>query len=48
LAQYFNLHPKATPNAALAQLKKSLSPAPPGGYGAGVLDAAALTRFLAP
>jgi hypothetical protein len=47
LAQYFNLHPKATPNAALAQLKKSLSPAPPGGYGAGVLDAAALARFLA-
>lgn len=48
LAQYMNRHPGATSAAALAALKKALSPAPPGGYGSGVLDSAALQRFLNP
>ena len=47
LAQYLNQHPSATTATALAALTKSLSPAPAGGYGAGILDAAALQRFLA-
>jgi hypothetical protein len=46
LAQYLNRHSGATPAAALAALRESLSPAP-AGFGAGVLDAAALERFLA-
>lgn len=48
LTQYFNQHPKATAATAVAQLKQALSPAPSGGYGTGVLDAAALARFLMP
>ena len=48
LAQYLNQHPGATSAAALAALRQALSPAPAGGYGAGVLDAAALRRFLNP
>ena len=48
LAQYLSLHPAATPAAARAALSAALSPAPAGGFGAGVLDAAALRRFLNP
>ena len=48
LAQYLNQHPGATSAAALAALRQALSPAPAGGYGAGILDAAALRRFLNP
>jgi thermitase len=45
LAQYVNRNPEATPAAAWAALQGALSPGPPG-HGAGVLDAAALARFL--
>ena len=48
LARYLNQHPAATAAAALAALRQALSPAPAGGYGTGVLDAAALRRFLNP
>lgn len=48
LAQYMNQHPRATSAAAFAALKQALSPAPAGGYGSGILDAAALQRFLNP
>jgi hypothetical protein len=48
LARYLNQHPGATAAAATAALQDALSPAPEGGYGKGVLDAAALQRFLAP
>ena len=48
LAQYMNRNPGATSAAALVALQAALSPAPEGGYGKGVLDAAALERFLAP
>jgi hypothetical protein len=48
LAQYLNRNPGASSATAYAALQKSLSPAPSGGYGKGVLDAAALQRFLAP
>ncbi len=48
LAQYLNRHPGATAASATAALTQALSPAPAGGYGAGILDAAALRRFLNP
>ena len=48
LAQYLNRNPAATPASAFAALKKALSPAPAGGYGTGILDAAALRRFMNP
>ena len=48
LAQYLNRNPGATSAAALAALTQALSPAPAGGYGGGILDAAALRRFLNP
>lgn len=48
LAQYLNRHPGATAATATAALTKALSPAPAGGYGAGILDAAALQRLLNP
>jgi hypothetical protein len=48
LARYLNRNPGATPAAARAALFHALSPAPAGGYGKGILDAAALRRFLAP
>ena len=47
LAQYLNRHSGATADATLAALRESLSPSPAGGFGAGVLAAAALARFLA-
>ncbi|MGD9782400.1 MAG: S8 family serine peptidase [Kiritimatiellia bacterium] len=46
LAQYMNAHPDATRSDALSALENSLSPAPSAGYGKGVLDSAALQRFL--
>lgn len=48
LAVYFSRNPGATAAAARAALRQALSPAPAGGYGEGVLDAAALRRFLNP
>ena len=48
LAQYLNQRPGTTVAAARAALAAALSPAPAGGYGAGVLDAAALRRLLNP
>jgi thermitase len=48
LARYFNQHPRATADSALAALKKALSPASAAGYGNGLLDDAALQRFLSP
>ena len=48
LGQYMNRNPGVPAAAALAALNQALSPAPAGGYGAGVLDAAALRRLLAP
>ena len=48
LAQYLNQRPKATAVEVRAALAAALSPAPAGGYGTGVLDAAALRRFLNP
>mgnify|MGYP003588286031 CR=1 FL=1 len=48
LAQYLNRNPGATSAAARAALIQALSPAPAGGYGGGILDAAALRRFLNP
>ncbi len=48
LAQYLNQTPGATAAEALAALNKALSSAPAGGYGSGILDAAALRRFLNP
>lgn len=48
LAQYMNRHPSATAAAAFAALKQALSPPPGAGYGSGILDAAALARFLKP
>ena len=48
LGQYFNRHPAATPEEALEALRAALSPTAVGGYGTGVLDAAALQRLLAP
>lgn len=48
LAQYLNRHPDATAAAARAALAAALSPAPAGGYGSGILDAAALQRLLNP
>ena len=46
LAQYLNAHPGASRSDALSALESSLSPAPAAGYGKGVLDSAALRRFL--
>ena len=48
LAQYLNQRPQATAADVRAALAAALSPAPAGGYGSGVLDAAALRRFLNP
>ena len=48
LAQYLNRHPQTTAAEARAALLAALSPAPGTGGGAGVLDAAALRRLLAP
>ncbi len=48
LAQYLNRNPGTSASAAFAALQKSLSPSPAGGYGTGILDAAALRRFLNP
>ena len=48
LAQYLNQRPQATAAEVRAALAAALSPAPAGGYGSGVLDAAALRRFLNP
>ncbi len=48
LAQYLNRNPGASAANAFAALQKALSPAPAGGYGAGILDAAALRRLLNP
>lgn len=48
LAQYLNRNPGVPAASVLAALNQALSPAPAGGYGAGVLDAAALRRFLGP
>jgi len=48
LARYFNQNPTATTASALTALRKALSPAPSGGYGNGLLDEAALVRFLNP
>jgi len=46
LAQYLNAHPGASRSDALSALESALSPAPAAGYGKGVLDSAALRRFL--
>lgn len=48
LSRYLNLHPGATAATALAALQNALSPASASGYGAGILDAAAIQRLLAP
>ena len=48
LARYLNQNPGATAAEALNALHQALSPAPGEGYGRGVLDAAALQRFLHP
>lgn len=48
LAQYLNRNPGATATTARAALLQALSPAPAGGYGRGILDAAAWQRFLNP
>ena len=48
LAQYLNRHPQATAAEARSALLAALSPASGTGGGAGVLDAAALRRLLAP
>ena len=46
LAQYLGRHPGASAASAWSALKACLSPAP-AGFGAGILDADALRRFLA-
>jgi len=48
LAQYFNQTPDATAASAWSALQQALSPAPAEGYGSGLLDEAALQRFLSP
>ena len=48
LAQYLNQRPESTAAEVRAALAAALSPAPAGGYGTGVLDAAALRRLLNP
>ena len=48
LAQYMNQHSGATAASAYAALQNALSPSPTSGYGKGVLDSAALQRFLNP
>lgn len=48
LGQYLNRKPTATPAEVRAALAQALSPAPAEGYGAGILDAEALRRFLDP
>ena len=48
LAQYLNQHPNATAASAYAALQNALSPSSSAGYGKGILDAAALRRFLNP
>ena len=48
LVQYLNRNSGATSAEAVAALNKALSPGPSGGYGRGVLDAAAWQRFLNP
>lgn len=48
LAQYLNQHPQAQPAEAWRTLQEALSPVPASGYGAGILDAAALQRLLRP
>ncbi len=48
LAQYLNQHPNATAASAYAALQNALSPSRTSGYGKGILDAAALQRFLNP
>ncbi len=48
LAQYLNQNPGATASSTWTALQKALSPAPAGGYGNGLLDEAALIRFLNP
>lgn len=49
LSQYLGQHPESTPEAATTRLMESLSPLPGGttnGWGGGVLDQAAVNRFL--
>ncbi len=46
LADYVNRHPDATADEVWNALRSVLSPAPAAGYGAGILDDAALQRFL--
>ncbi|MDD2240714.1 MAG: S8 family serine peptidase [Kiritimatiellae bacterium] len=46
LGQYINQHPTASMTDVLAALRAALSPSVGAGYGAGLLDEAALQRFL--
>lgn len=46
ISRWLNLHPDATSADAVAALKAALSPATAPGTGSGILDAAALGRFL--
>ena len=48
LARYLAQHPGASAATARTALVQALSPAPGAGYGQGLLDAAAIQRFLAP
>ena len=48
LAQYLNQHPGVTAASAYSALQNALSPSSSSGYGKGILDAAALRRFLNP
>ena len=48
ISRWLNLHPGATSAEAISALKASLSPSTAPGTGAGILDAPALARYLAP
>jgi len=48
LAQYLNQNPGATAASVWSALQQALSPVPAEGYGSGLLDEAALQRFLSP
>ena len=48
LGQYVNRHPTASTAEVIAALRAALSPPTAAGYGTGLLDEAALQRFLSP
>lgn len=48
ISRWLNLHPGATPAEAISALNTALTPSTVPGTGTGILDAPALSRYLAP